>query len=523
LAKSKAVLLSSIKMALATFCSRIFGLVREQVLAFMFGASSMTDAFYVAFRIPNLLRDLFAEGAFSAAFVPTFIEAKEQSAESARKLLWSLLVVLTGTTLTISGLIIYFAPEIVSVFAPGFVGDAEKFEVTVGLTRIMAPFLCFVSVAALFMGALNSLKVFFVPALAPAFFNVTMIISMIALPAWMTSHGYPAIYALGAGVFIGGLVQGLVQVPLIIKHGFGPALGGGLHPKTKKVIKLLGPGLIGFAATQVNLIVNTILATGTVVGAVSWLSYAFRLFQLPVGILSVSIGNANLVHFSNAWKANNDEEAKDILKGSYLTGWMIILPAMVISIIFAQEIVHLIFERGEFDQTSTLMTSKALMWYALGLPFYGIYKILVPAFYTIDRQKVPVYCSIFSIIFNIVFCVSLVPVYGFEVLALGTTVSMFLNSSAQTFIMSKDLKVSLFEFLNLRLLKVFLAAFVTAGMTWFVNNKIPYFELNFYGKCAYLAFSFTCVFLVYGLLLFLLGERSVVLKALNRIKKRLGK
>ena len=177
-------------MAVATFCSRIFGLVREQVLAFMFGASSMTDAFYVAFRIPNLLRDLFAEGAFSAAFVPTFIEAKEESAESARRLLWSLLIVLTGTTLTISGLIIYFAPEIVSVFAPGFVGDTEKFEVTVGLTRIMAPFLCFVSIAALFMGALNSLKVFFVPALAPAFFNVTMIISMIALPTWMTSHGY---------------------------------------------------------------------------------------------------------------------------------------------------------------------------------------------------------------------------------------------------------------------------------------------------------------------------------------------
>ncbi|MCO4754057.1 MAG: murein biosynthesis integral membrane protein MurJ [Bacteriovoracaceae bacterium] len=511
-------------MAIATFCSRIFGLVREQVLAFMFGASSMTDAFYVAFRIPNLLRDLFAEGAFSAAFVPTFIEAKEQSRESARKLLWSLLIVLTATTLAISTLIIIFAPEIISVFAPGFVGDSEKFEVTVGLTRMMAPFLTFVSIAALFMGALNSLKVFFIPALAPAFFNVTMIICMIALPSVMSSYGYPTIYALGAGVFIGGLVQALIQVPLILKKGFGPTLPkGGVHPKTKKVVKLLGPGLIGFAATQVNLIVNTILATGTVVGAVSWLSFAFRLFQLPVGILSVSIGNANLVHFSNAWKANRRDEARELLKSSYLTSWMIILPAMVISILFAQEIVHLIFERGAFDETSTLMTSKALVWYACGLPFYGIYKILVPAFYTIDRQKIPVYCSILSIAFNIVFCISLVPIYGFEVLALGTTFSMLFNSSAQTWIMRKDLDMGITGFLNLRLFKIFLVTGVTAALTWLVKPYVPYYELNFYGKCGYLLFSFSIIFIVYGGLLFAVGERSVVLNSLKKIKKRFGK
>ncbi|MEX0797865.1 MAG: murein biosynthesis integral membrane protein MurJ [Bacteriovoracaceae bacterium] len=510
-------------MAVATFCSRIFGLVREQVLAFMFGASGMTDAFYVAFRIPNLLRDLFAEGAFSAAFVPTFIECKSEDKESARRLLWSLFIFLTLVTLCISALIIYFAPEIISLFAPGFEEDTEKFAVTVGLTRIMAPFLTFVSMAALLMGALNSLKVFFIPALAPAFFNVTMILCMIFLPSWLTLKELPPIYALGVGVFIGGLVQALVQIPLIVKLGFKPIWPrDGFHPKTKKVLKRLGPGLIGFAATQINLIVNTILATGTVVGAVSWLSYAFRLFQLPVGILSVSIGNANLAHFATSWKEGEKEKAKELIQSSYLTSWVVILPAMLVSILFAKEIVHVLFERGMFDARSTLMTSKALIWYAAGLPFYGIYKIFVPAFYTIDRQKIPVYCSIFSIAFNIVFCVLLTPIYGFEILALGTSLSMFLNSSAQTLIMKKDLQMKLARFFNLRLFKVFLAAGVVAIFAWLIKPLAPFYQLNFYGKLGYLLIAFVFVFSLYALFLFVLGERSVVLKILNKIKNRMS-
>lgn len=505
--------------------SRILGLVREQVLAFMFGASGMTDAFYVAFRIPNLLRDLFAEGAFSAAFVPTFIEAKSEDKESARRLLWSLFIVLIIATGIISGLTIFFAPEIISVFAPKFKTDPEKFAITVGLTRIMAPFLTFVSLAALFMGALNSLKVFFIPALAPAFFNVSMIACMLGLPSVMTSMGHPPIYALGAGVFIGGLVQAFIQVPLIIKHHFAPvSLRSGLHKKTKKVIKLLGPGLVGFAATQANLIVNTILATGTVVGAVSWLSYAFRLFQLPVGILSVSIGNANLVHFSNAWKKGEEDSAKELIKSSYLSSWVVILPAMICAVLFAREIVHLIFERGKFDTYSTFMTSKALVWYAIGLPFYGIYKIFVPAFYTIDRQRVPVYCSVFSVAFNIVFCVTLTPIYGFETLAFGTTLSMFLNSSAQTWIMKKDLGLALRDFLGLRLFKILLAAVLISGIIWLAKPFAPlFYTLHFLGKCFYLAAAFALVFGLYASFLFALGERSIVLKAISKMRQRLGK
>lgn len=510
-------------MALATFMSRILGLVREQVLAFMFGASGMTDAFYVAFRIPNLLRDLFAEGAFSAAFVPNFIEANNENKESARKLLWSLFIFLIITTLVLTTLAIVFAPEIISVFAPKFKEDPEKFMVTVNLTRIMAPFLTFVSIAALFMGALNSLKVFFIPSLAPAFFNITMIASMLGFPAILSERGIPIVYSLGAGVFLGGLVQALVQVPLIFSKGMGPLwLKEGLHNKTNKVIKLLGPGLIGFAATQVNLIVNTILATGTVVGAVSWLSYAFRLFQLPVGILSVSIGNANLVHFSSSWKQDKKDEARALLKNSYFSSWVVILPAMVIAILFSREIVHLIFERGKFDAHSTFMTSKALVWYAMGLPFYGIYKIFVPAFYTIDRQKIPVYCSIFSIAFNIVFCVMMTPKYGFEVLAFGTTLSMFLNSTAQTWVMKNDLQMKLREFLSFRLFKIIFSALIVSAVVWVSKPFFQFYQMNFFEKCLYLLVGFSFVFALYALFLFIFGERSVVLKILDKVKRRLS-
>ncbi len=190
-----------------TFCSRILGLVREQFIAYLFGASGFTDAFLVAYRIPNLLRDLFAEGAFSAAFVPTFVDANLKNKEEARKLLWSLFCLLMFVSLTIAGFICFFTPELIHLFAPTFHEDPAKFEVTVWLTRIMSPFLCFISIAALFMGVLNSLKIFFLPSFAPAFFNIVMILSMSLLPGYFISKGIEPILSLGVGVLLGGLAQ----------------------------------------------------------------------------------------------------------------------------------------------------------------------------------------------------------------------------------------------------------------------------------------------------------------------------
>ncbi|RLA67960.1 MAG: hypothetical protein DRQ88_01470, partial [Epsilonproteobacteria bacterium] len=264
------VLLSSLKMASATFLSRILGLVREQVMAAIFGASGFTDAYLVAFRIPNILRDLFAEGSFSPAFVPIFIEERIKDPARARSLLWSLFVLLFFLTGTLSLLIMYFAPELTRLFAPSFAALPQKFELTVMLLRIMSPFLVLISLAALFMGALNSLKIFFMPSIAPAFFNMVMIAAILFFPPLFEKRGLQPILSLGVGVILGGFLQMIIQLPLVIRKGYGPK--GPIKPVSKltnRIIKRIGIGTVGIAATQINVLVTTILATGTVVGAVS--------------------------------------------------------------------------------------------------------------------------------------------------------------------------------------------------------------------------------------------------------------
>lgn len=508
------------KMAVATFLSRILGLVREQVMAAYFGASGMTDAFLVAFRIPNLLRDLFAEGAFSSAFVPTFIEANQESPEKSRELMWSLFWLLFFLTGTICLGIGIFAPELVRIFAPSFINEPEKFHVTVVLTRIMAPFLTFVSLAALFMGALNALKIFFVPSLASAWFNVVSIVCQLGLSGVLYKMGYHPIYSLGIGASLGGLVQALVQVPLLLRKGYKP-----MWPKqfwtarSKKVVTLIGPGLVGFAAAQVNLLVTTILATGSMVGAVSWLSYAFRLFQLPVGILSVSIGNSSMVYFSESWKKGDEAGAKKSLQQSYYLSYLTVMPALVILYCFSEEIVNLIFERGKFDRNSTLMTAEALRMYAIGLPFYGLYKIWVPVFYALDRQKIPVMASLFSIAFNIVFCLLLTPVFGFKILALGTTLSMLVNSSVQSWILKKDLTLSWGFFFSRRIWKV-VGATVGCAVLAETLLKVEFYTQPFFNKCFYLGAQIMAVCALYITFLLLMGERSAVNALLEKVSKK---
>jgi putative peptidoglycan lipid II flippase len=515
------VLKSTIKMAMATFVSRILGLVREQVMAAYFGASGVTDAFLVAYRIPNLLRDLFAEGAFSSAFVPTFVEANQESKEKSRELMWSLFWLLSLITGTICLGIMIFAPELIQLFAPAFVDDPEKFQLTVNLTRIMAPFLTFVSLAALFMGVLNSLKVFFIPSLAPASYNVMSILSMLTLSGVLSARGYHPIYSLGIGAMLGGFMQAAVQVPLIIKKGYRP-----LWPKefwttrSRKIVRLIGPGLIGFAATQINLLITTILATGTITGAVSWLNYSFRLFQLPVGILSVSIGNSNLVHFSEAWKKGDEKAAKSSLQSSYYLSFLTVMPALVILFSFSEEIVNIIFERGRFSRESTLNTAMALKMYALGLPFYGLYKILVPTFYVLDRQKIPVMASLFSIAFNITFCYLLTPVYGFQILALGTTLSVVVNSLFQAYVLRTDLQLSWGFFLNRRMGKV-VAASIFSAVIAETLLKVDFFDQSLLLKSFYLASQILAIAILYFSFLLITGERSAVSALLDKFSKRL--
>jgi putative peptidoglycan lipid II flippase len=318
---------------------------------------------------------------------------------------------------------------------------------------------------------------------------------------------------------LGGFMQAAVQVPLIWKKGFKP-----LWPqkfwtqKSKKIVKLIGPGLIGFAATQVNLLITTILAT-PIVGATSWLNYSFRLFQLPVGILSVSIGNSNLVHFSEAWKKGDKDKAKSQLQQSYYLSFLTVMPALVILYCLSEEIVNVIFERGRFDRESTLMTSEALRMYALGLPFYGLYKIWVPTFYALDRQKIPVIASLFSIGFNISFCLLLTPVFGFKILALGTTLSVLVNAGFQSFVLKKDLALSWKFFLSPALLKVIGATLGSAIVVEFFL-KYDFYTQTFITRCFYLGAQIFAVCILYVGFLIIFGERQAASALLGKILKK---
>lgn len=504
-------------MAVATFLSRILGLVRETVMAATFGASGITDAFTVAYRVPNMLRDLFAEGAFSSAFVPVFTEERLKSDQGARRLLWSLSILLFLVTGSLSILIAIFAPEVVDLVTNDkFTSDPARLQITIQLVRIMAPFLVLVSLAALFMGALNSLKVFFVPSLAPAFFNIMMIASMLILPSYLEERGFHSIFSLGIGVIAGGLAQLLVQIPLVFKNKYGP-LGPIklITEPTKKIANRVGIGTIGIAATQINILITTVLATGTQLGAVSWLTYGFRLFQFPVGILSVSIAGSNLVHFSDSWKRGEHEEAKNILKMSYYLSWLTITPAFCLLFPLADQTVHLIFERGAFTNSDTLYTGLALRAYLIGLPCYGLYKIFAPSFFTLDKPQVPVFISIVTIALNIVFCLAFVPKYGFQVLALGTSLSMILNSILQGFFLRKFIHLKLSFFFQARLLKVFASGAVCFILAWYGGQNFFVYQDSFLIKAMH--YSGICLIgaIGYVLCLALLGELSSLKKALR--------
>jgi len=294
--KKPSIARSAAVMGVATFFSRIAGLVREQTFAYLFGAGIWTDAFNVAFRIPNLLRDLFAEGAMSAAFVPTFNGILEkdgqQKAFRLTNLTFCAILVVVGM-LTLVGIIA--SPLLVSTLAPEFTSNPEKFEVTVTMTRIMFPFLLAVSWAAISMGILNSLGEFFIPAIAPVFLNLSMILAGWLICPFAKEFDMPAITGMAIGAMLGGLLQFAVQLPALFRYGYRFRWQLNFKdPGIQRIIKLIIPGTVGLAATQINIAISTILATSQGEGAVSWLGYAFRVMQLPLGLFGVAVAQATL-------------------------------------------------------------------------------------------------------------------------------------------------------------------------------------------------------------------------------------
>jgi putative peptidoglycan lipid II flippase len=387
----------------ATMLSRVLGLIREQVMATLFGAGLATDAFNVAFRIPNLLRDLFAEGAMSAAFVPTFTETRAKGGDDqawalARQLMAWLIAVLA----VICALGFLFAPELVRLFAPGFTAVPGKHELTVLLTRVMLPFLPAVALAAAAMGLLNARGRFGVPALAPALLNVGMIAGGLLLLPLCDAWGQPRILAMAIGLVIGGAAQFLVQLPALSAEGFRFRLEWPrAHPGVARMAALMGPATIGLAATQINMLVTTVIASLLPQGSVSWLWYAFRLMQLPIGVFGVALATVSLPGLSQAAVERDMPALKATLSSALRLVFALTVPAALWLAVMAGPLVAMLYEHGRFGPADTTQTAGALLMYCIGLPAFAATGVLTRAFYALGETGTPVRASFVAVGVNL--------------------------------------------------------------------------------------------------------------------------
>jgi putative peptidoglycan lipid II flippase len=389
-------------VGLAVMCSRILGLIREQVCAALFGGGGAMDAFTAAFRIPNLLRDLFAEGALSTAFVTIFsktaVRGSDPAAWQLANKVATMLAVVLGALCVLG---VLYSPQLVATLAPGF--NPAKAALTVTLTRIMFPFILLVSLAALVMGMLNAKNVFGMPAMASSFFNVGSIVGGVVLGYWLDPHFGPlALYGLAIGTLIGGALQLGVQLPHLHRLGYRyrPDFSW-RDPGVAAVLSLMGPSVIAASTTQFNVLVNSIFASHLGDGPIFWLAIAFRLMQLPLGLFGVALGTVTLPLLSRLVALGDLPAFRSELSRGMRLAFLLTVPCTVGLMMLAEPIVSVLYQHGRFDARQTFEAAGALRFYAIGLAGYAALKVLVNAFYALDQRRTPMYVSFFAVALNL--------------------------------------------------------------------------------------------------------------------------
>lgn len=419
-------------VSIAIFLSRITGLIREMVMAQKFGAGLAYDAFLLGFRIPNLTRNLFAEGALSSAFVPIFAESlasgDRKAAERLSNLVGAAILMFVGL-FCLAGIL--FSPQLVWLLAPGYAHVPGKFELAVRMTRIMFPFLLLVALAAQAMGMLNACDKFGVPAMASTFFNLGSVILGLALGFWLGPRlGILPIEGMAYGVVLGGALQLAWQIPSLRRLGFRFRFEiDWHHPGLQKIFRLMIPAIVGSAAVQINVLVNTNFASQIsdpvrgADGPVSWLAYAFRFMQFPLGIFGVSFASAILPSVSRSVAANDYGEFRRTVSRSLGLIFMMTIPSSIGLILLGTPIIGAVFQAGKFQLYDTQQTAIALSCYSVGLAGYAATKVLNPAFYALTDAKTPMYVSLCSIGINILFAEVLLRKFhlGIAALALSTS------------------------------------------------------------------------------------------------------
>ena len=416
-------------IAVAVMCSRVLGLVREILFAGLFG-SALMGIFTIAFRAPNLLRDLFAEGALSTAFITVFSQKIEKEGDRSAWALASKMMTLAAIFMSIVSLLgVVFAKQLIDVLAPGFAPEDAK--LTIQLTQIMYPFILLVSLAALVMGMLNAKNVFGVPAMASSFFNIGSIAGGV-LFGWLFDPGFgeKALAGLAIGTLVGGFLQFAVQLPSLWRVGyrFRPDFRW-KDPGIRKILILMVPSVIAASAVQINVMVNSSFASFVGKEAVSWLNFAFRLMQLPIGVFGVAVATITLPVVSRIAAHSDRSEFGPTLGKAMRLAVFLTLPSAVGLFFLAQPIIGIIYERGEFKHHDTVQTGLALQFYSVGLVFYSCIKVLSPAFYAIDKKWTPMFVSFAAIGLN--FCLNYFFIFQFGLghrgLALATSLSAAAN------------------------------------------------------------------------------------------------
>jgi putative peptidoglycan lipid II flippase len=455
------------RLSALTMLSRLLGLVREQVFAVTLGAGAYSDAFLAAFRIPNLLRDLFAEGALSTAFVPTYVATlRQKSRAEAFALANRVMTTLTIYLGLVAAAAMAFPEPVVRLVAAGF--SPEQAELCATLVRIMMPFLPAISLAVAAMGALNAEEKYTAPGLASSMFNLVAIVGGFGVWLWApSSRG--AVITWAALTLVGGLAQLAIQVPSLFRLGFRPRLMPDLRlrdPGTRRIATLMAP------ATQVNVVVNSSFASLISHGALSWLSYAFRLMQLPIGVFGVAVGTTSLTHLSRDAAARDWDSLRATLQRGLRMVLFLTVPSTVGLALLGVPIIRLIYEHGRFSHQATIETARALSGYAVGLVAYAAIKVVAPAFYALGRTRVPLIASVSAVAANLIWNVFTFRRFGHVGLALGTSIAALVNAGVLVFAFEKQIHGFISRELLLPFAKILFAAVVMAAAVWATSAQI---------------------------------------------------
>ena len=432
------LLRSASVVSLFTLASRVTGLVRELLMASMFGASAMTDAFNVAFRIPNLFRRLFAEGAFSQAFVPVLAASRAQHGDEAtQEVIDSVATALAWSVLALSLLGVLASPWLVWALASGLQQNAQGFDAAVNMTRWMFPYIAFMSMVALSAGILNTWKRFAVPAATPVLLNVSVIAATWFLSPWLAQQGIEAIYALPVGVMVGGVLQLAVQIPALRRLGLLPKIGvrpkavkkAWTNPATLNILRLMGPALLGVGVAQISLLINTQIASHLATGSVSWLTYADRLMEFPTAILGVALGVVLMPQLAAAKATGDSERYSAMLDWGLRLVLLLALPCAAALLAFSQPLVSVLYHYGAFTERDVQQTTLALTGYGVGLLGLVAIKVLAPGYYASQDIRTPVRIALVVLVLTQVFNVLLVPHLAHAGLALSIGLGALINAA----------------------------------------------------------------------------------------------